>query len=132
MTETKHTPTPWKSLGKDIFCVPNISNEGVDDGWIGCMNGGGLEQDTANAAFVTKAVNAHEGLVEAIKELVRTCSCDNGLIEVCDSIDCEDDHDEACPLCYQARAALALAEKRSQYKYWKKLRKRVDKTIITG
>ena len=63
MTQTKqaqHTPTPWSiKIGnmKKVGTVYLIANEkGIDK-----------EESIANSAFIVKAVNSHEKLVEALK-----------------------------------------------------------------
>jgi hypothetical protein len=70
---TKHTPTPWRD------CAPP-SNFHKGKIFIRPANGerliaivsGEMQQDEirANAAFIVRAVNTHDDLVEALKDLL--------------------------------------------------------------
>jgi len=66
----KHTPTPWK-----INALFNIA--GANDRPVGTTGSNGLEgwyeENIDNAKFIVKAVNCHDDLVEAIKEIVGFC-----------------------------------------------------------
>ena len=65
-TKPQHTPTPWKLDGNDIV---------VDaQGMIACaygfiVNGKAIRtpETFANAAFIVRAVNSHEALINALK-----------------------------------------------------------------
>lgn len=66
MTNTKHSPTPWKieNDGK------SISQEGSGNEFISQVNSGfGAEKQKANASFIVTAVNSHYGLLEALKNI---------------------------------------------------------------
>jgi hypothetical protein len=52
---SEHTPAPWSSDGPTVR-GPN--GEWLVDEWF----------NPANAAFIVRAVNSHEALVEALKE----------------------------------------------------------------
>lgn len=90
---SKHTPTPWEAVGCTIFetareCQPvqvvgNTHNTGRDEA-----------EDEANAAFIARACNAHEGLVEALTNLTK-------MVE---------DGDWTSVELVEARAALAQAQ----------------------
>jgi len=90
MTATKHTPTPWSAA---------ISMDGRHNGFSilapwDCdgnepyhpliaktfHNHGHCDMETsrANAAYIVKAVNAHEALVEALENLVENYRSKNG------------------------------------------------------
>ena len=61
----KHTPTPWKVIdGKMII------GDSYKEPVIGTINPltGTDAQDYANAAFICKAVNSHEALLNACKD----------------------------------------------------------------
>lgn len=66
----KHTPTPWKAASPQVFM-------GVTCVWIHGANGpvlkieGSLKESVlADAAFIVRAVNAHEALLAALKDLL--------------------------------------------------------------
>lgn len=68
MTQAKHTPTPWinhqitnNGRSQNVICYG-------DNPIAKCM-GGFVDSAEANAAFIVKAVNSHEALVEAILKL---------------------------------------------------------------
>jgi hypothetical protein len=87
--ETKHTPTPWHRAGdyivsEDEIAVAEITNP--------CL---ASQTEDANAAFIVRAVNAHEALVRALRELIEAA---------------EEDGRPDRPCVRVARAALALAE----------------------
>ncbi len=66
-----HTPTPWQLATNDPTLILSEAVDADGDAVIiadvlnGTINGVGL--DTANAAFIIKAVNAHDELVEACR-----------------------------------------------------------------
>lgn len=75
MTNTKHTPTPWhyvenKRLGLMQICDTIYHNKG-ETSLITSINTNDphLHNAQANAAYIVKAVNCHEQLVEALKAL---------------------------------------------------------------
>ncbi len=53
---TKHTPTPWKQS-------PDFMIEGKNGDYVCRMDASEGRQHHANAAFIVKAVNAHNELV---------------------------------------------------------------------
>ena len=63
---TPHTPTPWEV--KDHSYI--FANKKL----VGRIQGFTLSDETneANAAYIVKAVNAHEGLVKAAKNALET------------------------------------------------------------
>lgn len=60
-----HTPTPWSVWDKTKIYGPGeeILTE-VNNGNLG------VEQDKANAAFIVRAVNSHERLIQACRHLL--------------------------------------------------------------
>jgi len=68
MAEKAHTPTPWKIGAAGDIChgaggwngVP-LHTGWVEDAWIND------ETAKANAAFIVRAVNSHDKLVEALR-----------------------------------------------------------------
>lgn len=73
-----HTPTPWvyDRMGKNTVSTTNISGE---SGRFVCATGGhsdnrlpdhGLSENEANAAHIVKCVNAHDKLVEALRDVL--------------------------------------------------------------
>ena len=65
---TKHTPTPWVQRGRYI----NV--ESVVDGVPGhyevaCIASHNDDKNEANAAFIVRAVNAHEALYNTVKTI---------------------------------------------------------------
>lgn len=65
MTDTKHTPTPWVSVGGCIETVDDTLNDGF---YIATVYGADY---AANAAHIVKCVNMHDELVATIKELLK-------------------------------------------------------------
>ena len=72
MTTATHTPTPWKvNYAQEINgtfkaeILPGMNeHQAVAYTW-----GATLDQTLSNAAFIVRAVNSHEHLVEALKGL---------------------------------------------------------------
>jgi hypothetical protein len=99
MTNTRHTPTPW-SLQNGLICALN-GRAIIDPGHIA---GETEEECEANAAFIVRAVNNHEALVESLK----------GFLSPFDGWDMENFFKRADPATLvrvtKARAALANAE----------------------
>ena len=97
----EHTKTPWYGNGRAIvtaFCQKEICLCHAEDEF---------PEDIAyaNAAFIVRAVNAHEKLVEALRNVSyfrtgKRCWCEPGR---------ESDNHEG--QCLAAREDLALAEK---------------------
>jgi hypothetical protein len=71
-TKTTHTPTPWLSQY-------NGENWHITDGhsFVASLCGNS-KIDATNAAFIVRAVNSHESLVNACGELLGLCSS-NGI-----------------------------------------------------
>ena len=67
--ETKHTPTPWKSNSMEIFTDAGKTSKRIAFA-TGYAQGdqNTLDEIRANAAFIVKAVNMHDELVEALQE----------------------------------------------------------------
>ncbi len=55
----EHTPTPWRIDDEGNICA----NDGADFRWVAEPRG----RSKANAAFIVKACNAHDGLVKALR-----------------------------------------------------------------
>jgi len=82
--EAKHTPTPWKATmvlvsgrGKQSIFRPWITTTDGDRGiceiFVSGNDGRNItSEDRANAAFIVRAVNAHDELLEAVKFLLST------------------------------------------------------------
>jgi hypothetical protein len=84
MTATKHTPTPWVldgyNLAQILYCTaergsPEAKHACGDYDVIAKCEGDNWK---ANAAYIVKAVNAHEALVEALENLVENYRSKNG------------------------------------------------------
>jgi hypothetical protein len=77
-TETKpaHTPTPWKHVYERILdskgMPVSLYHEDPDGR---TPSGEALEQIRANAAYIVRAVNAHEELLEAAKDALEGLAC---------------------------------------------------------
>lgn len=56
-----HTPTPWAFNGLHIYAANSFY--GIAD----VTNHNGYPCNAANAAYIVRAVNAHEGLVRALE-----------------------------------------------------------------
>jgi hypothetical protein len=104
MSETKHTPIPWRvipdTLGsiedKNGLCVAQTQQtkpvRSAED----------HAERLANAEIIVKSVNAHEALVEACrKSLKNGCSCHSSIMP--------NWHAEKCHIL-DVKAALRLAE----------------------
>ncbi len=78
---TPHTPTPWK-LGRfgSIAGGPlhEKTNGMTQSQIVSCTTGENMtaEERDANAAFIVRAVNSFEALVQALADLVRAASTD--------------------------------------------------------
>ena len=89
-TKPTHTPTPWyieettmPSLGFDVCAGSRKNDEADNHKWIGSVHGGhgdngktapgfpGDKEGQANAAFIVLAVNAHEELLQALREALK-------------------------------------------------------------
>jgi hypothetical protein len=64
MSNTKHTPTPWAAGGSVI------EREGETIAQAFRMTGCPIDQPVVNAAFIVRAVNSHEQLVAALRDLL--------------------------------------------------------------
>jgi len=62
----EHTPTPWKyePSTKTLRALPSNYWLATIDSWDGAVD------NTANAAFIVKAVNAHDKLVKALRDML--------------------------------------------------------------
>ena len=99
MSEAKHTPAPWQlcaHLAKHDECTcgyrgsiwgadeetivcemgssPDIDNEGRVAGH--CQPQADRPTQLADAAFIVRAVNAHDDLVEALRGLIEACTAE--------------------------------------------------------
>lgn len=70
----KHTPTPWAANGRYIGTTNHMSAVGE------CrdMNGNWCDdaKASANASFIVSAVNSHDKLVEALRQMVVNSEAD--------------------------------------------------------
>lgn len=74
-TQTQHTPTPWKLKTDDHLDGTSIysneiyitSLEGDDNPHQQKLGFRPVEEQKANAAFIVRAVNSHEALLDALK-----------------------------------------------------------------
>lgn len=66
---TEHTPTPWEDVIKeDKYGQELLIVHGTDDEYSEVICG--AFSNPANAAFIVKACNLHDELVEALKDLL--------------------------------------------------------------
>jgi len=64
---SEHTPLPW--VKNDLARIESEKEHGwVNDGWIICDCDG--PDGEHNAAFIVRAVNSHDELLAALKELL--------------------------------------------------------------
>lgn len=68
MSETKHTPTPWRAdySGPASRAVEGPGGELIA---LGAMQSEDGDTDEANVAFIVRACNAHDALVKALANL---------------------------------------------------------------
>lgn len=72
MTQSKHTPTPWTAVqynDNKILLAHQPSDMQQPEVFISDMTckADEIEANEANAAFIVKAVNCHDDLIEALK-----------------------------------------------------------------
>ena len=95
MSETAHTPGPWMRTIEVDTCYIHEDGGDLEGYGIARTCGQGLECNEANAAFIVRACNCHEELVEACRQAeavnqgsyrdahARGCGCDRcGLTSV--------------------------------------------------
>jgi hypothetical protein len=58
-----HTPTPWKA---ERWLIMDMSNRRIAEASIGITG----EIDLANAAFIVRACNSHDELIEVLKDAI--------------------------------------------------------------
>lgn len=66
MTQLEHTPTPWKyeiQFDQSIFIIST-------DRPLNIANCGFTNEDYKNAVFIVRAVNNHENMKEALKDIL--------------------------------------------------------------
>jgi hypothetical protein len=78
MSETRHTPTPWEtsyrersngSYGQDIYDSNGATI--ATCAWYSVPTPTGFVTNrTANAEFIVRAVNSHQALVEALRDIL--------------------------------------------------------------
>ena len=70
----KHTPGPWKTtpLLHDGIRVHQDNEHGMRDAVADCLHWQTPAETAANAAFIVRACNSHEELLEALKRIVDT------------------------------------------------------------
>jgi hypothetical protein len=82
MAETKHTPTPWAAVEAEGIWIERAGR--ADDDNVICDLVGRVydrkkqtnlltDEDRANAAFIVRAVNAHDAMLAALKK-ANTCA----------------------------------------------------------
>lgn len=110
MAKTEHTPTPWRieAVARGAFSIlagnqPTAIAETYEPNqsmrvWTGA------DDPRANAAFIVRAVNAHDALVEALSELLANH------VALVECGDCGNWDVETEKEVIQARAALSLAK----------------------
>ena len=76
MSELQHTPTPWRAIGPSGAPLHDPGDYAIVDADEAIIAEAFLQvaKDTmhpaaANAAFIVKAVNSHDDLLEALKEV---------------------------------------------------------------
>lgn len=90
-TETKHTPTPWEVSAVNENGIVGKQWDGsvtplaipVIPAWHENRRKGSEEAD-ANAAFIVRAVNAHEELLKLVQRADKYIHMNNGPDEDCD------------------------------------------------
>ena len=65
MSNTKHTPTPWVALGRDIE-----DSNGEHLATTYHMAGGEIGISSSNADFIVRACNNHDQMVAALKAIL--------------------------------------------------------------
>ena len=101
-----HTKTPWRVESYPFDAgqksVGIFSELGK---YVGSATSAGMKKEDAleNARFIARAVNSHEALVEALRDLFE-------YVSQSDEIE-KDEKDELGKILYSAQSALALAEK---------------------
>lgn len=117
MSNTKHTPTPWRASNNTGPKMQSYSQSSCIAGTganslqlvAGCFNDiGGPEVAAGNAAFIVRACNSHEQLVAALRNLIAAS-------DAYSTVHAPDSDDAARMVRYaeafnNARAALAAAE----------------------
>lgn len=63
MTKSAHTPAPWRT---DVALIYGADNHEIADCRSRCRQTANPELIEADAAFIVRAVNAHDALVEAL------------------------------------------------------------------
>ena len=94
MSDTRHPPLPWTSKGRVIADEQSWSVATV-------CTGRSPEDPEATAAFIAHRVNAHDALVDALRDLL-------AVVELYDS------KTTKTRTATAARAALALAEEKGE------------------
>jgi hypothetical protein len=67
-----HTRTPWHTGGRDNNVIYPESGYAIAN----AMTYHGHSDDTANAAFIVRACNSHDTLVDALRWVVEHCDCE--------------------------------------------------------
>lgn len=119
MSERNWTPTPWEvesPMGDYLSIV--VGGEAYDWRFVAHVHTDidkgssvkpiGKAQMAANAARIVHCVNTYDALVDALREMVRTCADCDGSGRVRRSVGPRIEIN--CPVCLGGRQALALAE----------------------
>ena len=98
-TNNEHSPLPWHVWSADV-CVQGIYAANGDR--IVETDSGVYPPESNDAAYIVRCVNAHDKLVEALREISTHCT-----VKDCDDSGCCKSH-KACAVCI-ARVALAAS-----------------------
>ena len=71
MTNTQHTPTPWLVVPEKLgsYQIRTVDDDVTIAGTFGYGADDRKDQEAANAAFIVRAVNSHDALIEALSYL---------------------------------------------------------------
>ena len=88
MSDTKHTPTPWKRI--DLFPTLIWADDNKQaQHWIATTNvdtvASSAEEKSANAELIVKAVNSYQPMLDVLLVLRRHYT-DNASLELIDSV----------------------------------------------
>lgn len=65
MSKAKNIPTPWK-----VYDFGGVQIGHADTGEAVCSMWGNADEGKANAAFIVRAVNSHDKLVEVLSRII--------------------------------------------------------------
>ena len=103
MSDTKHSPLPWKvgdgAVSGWVAITDANNDQIVDVNYSDGMDEPTFFPEQANAELIVRSVNSHDALVEALKDLIRQLPNDERLADF--NLD-------------RAEAALAEAEQKTE------------------